>query len=110
MRFLIDAQLAPALAEALRGAGSAIHVADLDLLTASDQRIWDEAIARSAILVTKDRDFVMLRAARRSGPTILWIRSGNTGNRTLIDQILRVLPTIAEAADRGESVIEFIGR
>jgi predicted nuclease of predicted toxin-antitoxin system len=48
--FLIDAQLPPALAEALRNAAcEAVHVADLGLLTATDQRIWDEAIFRSAV-------------------------------------------------------------
>jgi predicted nuclease of predicted toxin-antitoxin system len=56
--FLVDAQLRPSLAEALRLAGcQAVHVIDLGLLAAADQQIWDEAISRSAVLVTKDRDF-----------------------------------------------------
>jgi predicted nuclease of predicted toxin-antitoxin system len=38
--FLVDAQLPPALAEALRGAGlEAIHVADIGLVTATDRQI-----------------------------------------------------------------------
>lgn len=110
MLFLIDAQLPPVLAEALRQAGSsAIHVADIGLLTASDEEIWNEAAIRSAILVTKDRDFLQLRAAMADGPTILWIRVGNKDNRTLIAQILRALPAIIGAVDRGEGVIEFVG-
>jgi predicted nuclease of predicted toxin-antitoxin system len=45
--FLIDAQLPPSPAEALRNAAcEAVHVADLGLLTATDQQIWDEAISR----------------------------------------------------------------
>jgi predicted nuclease of predicted toxin-antitoxin system len=44
--FLIDAQLPPLLAEALRNAGcEAVHVADLGLLTATDRQIWDEALS-----------------------------------------------------------------
>lgn len=73
MLFLVDAQLPPSLAEALRQAGcQAVHVADLGLLAATDQQIWDEAISRSAVLVTKDRDFPLRRAARSNGPAILW--------------------------------------
>jgi predicted nuclease of predicted toxin-antitoxin system len=109
--FLIDAQLPPSLAEALRNvACEAVHVADLGLLTATDQRIWDEAISRSAVLVTKDRDFPLLRAASSAGPPILWVRVGNADNRTLIAQILSSLSLIISAIERGETVIEFVGR
>ncbi|MGL1544374.1 DUF5615 family PIN-like protein, partial [Vibrio parahaemolyticus] len=46
--------------------------------------MWNEAIARSAVLVTKDRDFSLLRAAKRQGPIVLWVRVGNIDNRALI--------------------------
>ncbi|HEY8334877.1 MAG TPA: DUF5615 family PIN-like protein [Tardiphaga sp.] len=82
MRFLVDAQLPPSLAEALRTTGNdAFHVGDFDLLAAADQRVWQEAVTRSAVLVTKDRDFSLIRAARGQGPCVLWIRTGNCDNR-----------------------------
>jgi predicted nuclease of predicted toxin-antitoxin system len=109
--FLVDAQLPPSLAEALSHAGyQSLHVADLGMLTATDRQIWDESISRSAVLVTKDRDFQLFRATRNAGPAILWIRVGNTDNQTLIAQILRALPKIINALERGETVIEFVGR
>jgi predicted nuclease of predicted toxin-antitoxin system len=108
---LVDAQLPPSLADALRQAGcQASHVADIGLLTATDQQIWDEAVSRSAVLVTKDRDFPQLRATRIDGPVILWIRVGNSDNKTLISKILHNLPVILNAAERGETVIEFVAR
>ena len=111
MLFLIDAQLPPSLAVALRDAGcDAVHVDDLGLLGAADRQIWDVAASRAAVLVTKDRDFPILRATRNDGPAILWVRVGNTDNRTLISQILRALPAIRAAVERGEAVIEFAGR
>lgn len=61
-------------------------------------------------LITKDRDFPLLRAASSGGPTILWVRVGNADNRTLIAQILRSLSAIISAVERGETVIEFVGR
>lgn len=111
MLFLIDAQLPPSLVAALRDAGcDAVHIGDLGLLTATDRQIWDEAMSRSAVLVTKDRDFPIFRATSNDGPTILWVRVGNTDNRTLIAQIVRALPAIIDAVERGEPVIEFAGR
>lgn len=107
MLFLIDTQLPPALAEALRDVGmDAIHTADLGMLAATDAMIWDEAVARSGMLVTKDRDFAVLRTARRSGPLVLWIRFGNMSNRNLIARILRAMPRVIKAVQRGDAVIE----
>jgi predicted nuclease of predicted toxin-antitoxin system len=55
----------------LRGAEcDAVHVGDLGLLAATDRQTWDEAMSRSDVLVTKDRDFSLLRAARTKGPAI----------------------------------------
>jgi predicted nuclease of predicted toxin-antitoxin system len=108
--FLIDAQLPPSLAAALRNAGcDAVHLADVGMLAATDRQIWDEATSRSAVLVTKDRDFPILRTTSDDGPTVLWVRVGNTDNRTLIAQILRALPEVMNAVQRGEMVIEFRG-
>jgi predicted nuclease of predicted toxin-antitoxin system len=109
--FLVDAQLPPLLAEALRQAGcEAVHVIDLGLQAATDEQIWDEAISRSAVLVTKDRDFALRRAATNDGPAILWVRVVNTSNRKLIELVLRALPAIIAAIERDEAVIEFVGR
>ncbi|MCD0421609.1 DUF5615 family PIN-like protein [Rubrivivax sp. JA1024] len=110
-RFMIDAQLPPALAEAFRRAGfDAVHVADIGLLSATDHQIWRAAIAKSAALVTKDRDFLMLRTATDSGPTVVWIRSGNASNRELLDLITGALPAILAAIAREEAVIEVSAR
>jgi len=46
MRLLIDANLTPLGADRLRAAGfDAVHVIDLDLMTASDDEIFDRAAA-----------------------------------------------------------------
>ncbi|QUS40105.1 hypothetical protein RPMA_15655 [Tardiphaga alba] len=107
MRFLVDAQFPPALADALRAEGhDAIHVADLNMLAATDAAIWDQAITASATLVTKDRDFTLLRAARRNGPSIVWIRVGNTGNGALIAAVLQSMSKLLKALKRGDMIVE----
>ncbi|MCX7320258.1 MAG: DUF5615 family PIN-like protein [Hyphomicrobiales bacterium] len=64
MLFLVDAQLPPLLAKDLRAAGfDVLHIADLNLLAATDVQIWSETVARSAVFITKDRDFALLPVA-----------------------------------------------
>jgi len=94
----------------MRRAGyDAAHVAEFGMANATDGAIWSEAISRSAVLVTKDRDFSLLRAAKMQGPIVLWVRVGNIDNPTLIQQFLSAMPQIVEAVARGEAVIEFVG-
>jgi predicted nuclease of predicted toxin-antitoxin system len=56
MRFLVDAQLPPALARWLAEKGhQAEHVADRQMQAASDAAIWDYALREAAAIVTKTR-------------------------------------------------------
>jgi hypothetical protein len=58
MRFLIDAQLPPALARWLAAHGhEAEHVGDVGMQTASDTAIWDYALRENVAIITKDEDF-----------------------------------------------------
>ena len=108
MRFLVDAQLPPGLARFLAERGHlAEHVADVGLLDAPDRTIWALASSTGASLVTKDGDFVALRAlAREQGPPVVWVRIGNTTNRTLLTAFTAALPDIVAALERGETVVE----
>ena len=62
MRFLVDAQLPPALAKFLAaGCHEAMHVGDCGLQDASDGAIWDFASKDGSAIVTKDEDFAHRR-------------------------------------------------
>jgi predicted nuclease of predicted toxin-antitoxin system len=75
---LIDAQLPRSLAEFFRSKGyQAFHVRDLMLREASDREIFSKAKELSAIIVSKDADFAVLKSMQ-PGPQILWLRVGNT--------------------------------
>ncbi|WP_085974800.1 DUF5615 family PIN-like protein [Bradyrhizobium yuanmingense] len=66
----------------MRRAGyDAAHVAEFGMANATDGAIWNEAASRSAILVTKDRDFSLLRAAKRQGPIVLEATAQRVGQR-----------------------------
>jgi len=61
IRFLVDAQLPPGLADRLATRGYlAEHVNRMGLGAASDSALWQHAARVRATLVTKDEDFVDL--------------------------------------------------
>ncbi|MCB0990219.1 MAG: DUF5615 family PIN-like protein [Acidimicrobiales bacterium] len=76
MRYLLDANLSPKVASSLTEVGfEASHVADHDLLTAPDERIFDYAVAHQLTVITADTDFAMLLALRRaSSPSVVLLR------------------------------------
>lgn len=107
MRFLVDAQLPPALARHLVTLGhEASHVADAGLLASRDRDIWRYAEANGAVLITKDEDFVTLRALNPRGPAIVWVRVGNATKRNLIARFVAALPAIVAAIARGETIVQ----
>ena len=107
MRFLVDAQLPPALARWLSEQGhDAKHVGDLGMQSASDSTIWDHALAASAAILTKDEDFAQRKALRDGGPAVIWIRLPNTRRRDLLAWFAGILPEVLAALERGESFIE----
>lgn len=106
MRFLVDAQLPPALARWLTAQGhEAQHVADLGLEGASDRAIWREAGSTGATIVTKDADFVELARAG-NGPAVVWISMGNCRRQVLLDKFGRALPQVIAALQAGERIVE----
>ena len=86
MRFLVDAQLPPALARWLSTAGHpSEHVADIGLAAAPDTVIWEYAARSSAVIVTKDQDFAVLRIVSDApSPSVVWLRVGNSRRTALL--------------------------
>ena len=109
MKFLVDAQLPPALARWLREAGhEASHVEDVGLRDSADSAIWAHALRESAVIVTKDEDFAMRSAQAAQVPVIVWLRVGNTTNRALQAWILPRLPGVAVLVAQGSRLVEVI--
>ena len=70
LKFLVDAQLPPALARWLRDQGyQAAHVQDVGLRDAEDGPIEAHALGAGAVIVTKDDDYAA-RAARMATPAV----------------------------------------
>ncbi len=84
MKFLVDAQLPPALARWLRESGyDAAHVEEVGLREAEDRLIWEHTLKSRAILITKDEDFAARSANSIAAPNVVWLRVGNSTNHAL---------------------------
>lgn len=109
MKFLVDAQLPPALAHWLREAGhQAEHVQDAGLRDASDSAIWAYALSNAAIIVTKDEDFAARSSRETTAPVIVWLRVGNSTNPVLRSWIEARLPGIEQMLGLRNRLIEVI--
>lgn len=91
-RFLVDAQLPPALVRWLSGQGyEAAHVFDHGLAGASDRLIWKRAADTGAVIITKD-EFALRRTLEDIGPAVVWLRLGNTRKAALFRWLEPLLP------------------
>lgn len=75
MRFLIDNNLSPRLAESLRILGhDAVHISDVGLAADADSVVVSKATTLEAVLVTADSDFPeMLALSGATGPSVIYL-------------------------------------
>lgn len=107
MKFILDANLPPSAARWLKGRGhEAWHLLELSLDAAEDEAIWDEALRRGAVIITKDQDFVELARTRRPAAQIVWLRTGNMLKRHQIDHLSRVWLKVLTQISEGVPIIE----
>ena len=106
MKFLVDAQLPPALCRWLEQRGhDAIHV------SARPEALADRVISQWAeeegrVLISKDEDFRTLRLPDRF--SLIWLRCGNVTNPGLTAWLETRWPTVERLLGDGERIIELI--
>ena len=107
MRFLIDAQLSPALASVLTEHGHvAEYVTDIGLGDAPDRELWQYPLDHRAVIITKDEDFAQMVAIEDNSPTVVWVRVGNTRRAALLAWFEPLIGRIVSMVERGDRVIE----
>ena len=107
MKFLVDHQLPPVLAEHLRKLGhEARHVRELGLKSEADFAIWNYAALHDLVLISKDLDFFELASRPGESGRLIWVRLGNCRKQVLLDAFERALPAIVKALEEGHRVIE----
>ena len=107
MKFLVDHQLPPALADFFRSHGhDAQHVRELGLKSDDDLTIWNYVTTRDFVLVSKDEDFLHLASRPKEKGGLVWVRLGNCRNKPLLQAFEAVLPQILDSFKDGGRIIE----
>jgi len=109
MKIWIDAQLSPAIAAWINEYFSeyeAYSVRQLGLRDAADEKIFAEARASKAIVMTKDIDFVKMLERKGTPPQIIWITCGNTSNRQIKVILGKALLKAIQLLQSGEDMVE----
>ena len=84
----------------------AIAVRDLGLRGAEDEEIYEAAKNAGAVILTKDRDFLLLLDRFGSPPQIIWLTCGNTSNEALKHIFSRSMQETLELLQSGEVLVE----
>ncbi len=99
MKFLIDNNLSPLLADALKAAGhDAVHLRDLRMQAATDHVVLEHARADERILVSADTDFGgLLARSGASTPSVILIR--RLSGRRAAEQAAIILANLDQVAE-----------
>jgi predicted nuclease of predicted toxin-antitoxin system len=104
----VDAQMSPAIAAwiSVHFAVQAIALREIGLRDATDREIFFAARRESAIVMTKDSDFIRLLDELDSPPQVIWITCGNTSNARLMEILERTLAQAVHLLQSGEKLVE----
>jgi predicted nuclease of predicted toxin-antitoxin system len=91
-RLLLDANLSPDLAEALRWRGhDAVHVNDVGLRTAPDRAVFAWAAEKRRAVVTQDRDFFTLARGSVVPPSVIHLRQRDLQRDPVVGRVAQAL-------------------
>ena len=103
-RLLLDANVSPSLAEALRWRGhDAVHVNDVGLRTAPDTAIFRQASATRRAVVTHDDDYLRLLRNGAGGPSVIHLSQRELQRDPLVGRLahaMRLTEVLHELGDR----------
>ena len=109
MDIWIDAQISPAVAAWINSTQTSLNaksLRSLNLLKASDKKIFFEDKKANAVILTKDQDFYQLLSLFGPPPQIIWLTSGNTSTQILCKLLENALPKAVLLLNRGEPIVE----
>jgi predicted nuclease of predicted toxin-antitoxin system len=101
VKFLVDANLPPDLCVWVGGRGhEAEHLADLNLLTATDTQIWERGKVENLVIFSKDVDFYDRALLFGTRPQVIHVAVGNCSNTRLFG----VLASEWDEIERGSCI------
>jgi len=107
LKFIIDTQLPPLMAEVLKSKGyDAIHTTFFpNGQFLNDSEIRQSALDEHRIIITKDKDFLDYYLVKGAPPKVLLLETGNTKNKELLDIIRKNIRNIEHLFESSSLVV-----
>jgi predicted nuclease of predicted toxin-antitoxin system len=83
----------------------AYQVVELGVRDADDAQLWAYAVREGTVILTKNEAFAARRLRQPDGPTIIWLRIGNS-REALVRWLTPLSSSIEALVAAGENVIE----
>jgi len=108
MKFWVDAQLPPSLANWLSTQFDveASSLRELGLRDSTDAEIFKAAQQAKVVVISKDGDFVDMVSRYGAPPQLLWVTSGNVSNRRLQQVFSSTFPAAMALLASGQAIVE----
>ncbi|WAC58458.1 DUF5615 family PIN-like protein [Brevundimonas sp. SL130] len=107
MKFLLDQNLPVRLIDVIAAFDHEVeHVRLMGLATAGDREIWALAASRGAVVVSKDKDFLLLAQRNASRQPLVRLDLGNCSNDELYAIVRRDWPRVVAQLTAGEAIVE----
>ena len=110
VQLLFDEQLSERLCSLLEDVlPDSLHVRKLDAGGAPDTRVWQLALERGCMIVTKDEDFHRLSVLRGAPPKVVWLRTGNCTTEDVAKLLRRHAAAIQQFAGQPRATVLELG-
>jgi predicted nuclease of predicted toxin-antitoxin system len=108
VKFWIDAQLPPLLAEWLAAQFNveALALRTLGLRDAADAEIFQAAQQQDLVIISKDSDFIELVSRYGPPPQLIWVTCGNVTNQQLQIVFNKTFAESLELLAAGQVIVE----
>lgn len=108
MKFWVDAQLPPMLADWLSAEyGVEAHsLRDLGLRDSPDIEIFEAAHRAQVVVISKDSDFVDLVSRHGAPPQLRWVTCGNVTNQRLHAVFGKTFADALASLESGQAIVE----
>ena len=83
-----------------------LHVRELEMQEAEDPDIKEYALENGYVVISKDEDFATYAMDPESKVNVIWVRTGNCKNITLISAVIRNLEAAKGLIESGSKLVE----
>jgi len=97
VKLLFDNNLSPRLSTALADLyPDSVHVREVGLQRAPDDRVWDYAREHGFLVVSKDSDFHQRSLVEGFPPKVVWVQRGNCTTAAIIELLRQSVRAILD--------------